>query len=97
MNHLQNFKRSINIWKISDRDSMDIYVDIYLWMEELFKDLKKFTSSSYPLNIYYGTSSNNIILEEDFEYESNNIDYDRVYKVFKSKYSNYIDDYYTIM
>lgn len=59
----KQFLRSVNIHKITDGEYIDEYVNMYLWLDEIFKDLKISKNDKFPLSTYY--KANNIVLIEE--------------------------------
>lgn len=99
MKHVSNFKMSVKIWKISEDDSTkNIYVDMYIWMSEFFKNLKKYESDLYPSRIFYGTSKENMLILHNVENNTIRIEINNAFKAFlSSKYSEFVTEYEDIV
>lgn len=80
------FIRSVNIHKISDGEYIDKYVEMYLFMEKMFENLKTYKSSGFNKSIFYINDENYIVFEDYGFYNEINIDI-VIYTKFKEKFN----------
>lgn len=82
----EQFIRSVNIWKLSDGESIkDKYVDMYLYLKELTKDIR-YSEKNGDGHIILVNDSNNLPLF-NIEYNHIIISYGNFYIKFVEKFN----------
>lgn len=89
-NHLDIYKRSVNLYKITDGEYKDIYVEMYLWLENLNNSLIECDNINkiYKNNIsvFKNKYTDKVCIIRDYLSKTFKVNNDNVYLIFENLY-----------